>query len=412
MIFDRVFFKFFISGVINTIAGLTIMFLLYNVAGFGYWFSSAANETLAGIVGFLINKHWTFKVKRWSLFIIAGYFAMIVISYLISYKLALTALSAILVNKSHVIRDNAALFTGLLLFSMINYFGQRFIVFRKRDEQIIFAPILNHREREKGFLVYPVYSRRSGGLSVGINLFPDKKSCQFDCPYCEVFPFSSNAEFSLEQMESDLRAAVESARKKNEPVKDICFSGNGEPTLSPAFPDALKLADTVRAQLSPSAELVVITNGAGLLQPQVFSLLKDAAVSPALNIWLKLDAGTSGWYQKMNRSSIPFEKLIAKIKEFASHAPFTIQTMLCAIDGECPPDDEARAWETLVCELAETAASGKGTIRKVQIYGKARSAPEDPKTSALPETYLEYRASSLRRTFETRGIITPVEVYL
>jgi histidinol dehydrogenase len=260
--------------------------------------------------------------------------------------------------------------------------------------------------------VYPVYSRRSGGLSVGINLFPDKKNCQFDCPYCEVFPFSSNAQFSLEQMESDLRAATTSAQKQGVPIRDICFSGNGEPTLSPAFGDALKLADTVRAQLSPSAELVVITNGAGLLQPQIFSLLKDAAVSPALNIWLKLDAGTSGWYQKMNRSSIPFEKLIAKIKEFAACAPFTIQTMLCVIDGERPPDDEARAWETLVCELAEIAVSGKGAIRKVQIYGKARSAPEDPLASALPETYLENRASSLRRAFETRGIITLVEVYL
>jgi histidinol dehydrogenase len=274
------------------------------------------------------------------------------------------------------------------------------------------TPIHNHREREKGVLVYPVYSRRSGGLSVGINLFPDKKNCQFDCPYCEVFPFSSNAQFSLEQMESDLRAATASAQKQGVPVRDICFSGNGEPTLSPAFPDALKLAGTVREQTAPSAELVVITNGAGLLQTEVFSLLAQAAASPSLNIWLKLDAGTPSWYQKMNRSSIPFEKLIAKIKEFASFAPFTIQTMLCAIDGERPPDDEARAWETLVCELAETKGSGNGTIRKVQVYGKARSAPEDPLSSSLPETYLEDRASSLRRAFETGGIKTPVEVYL
>jgi len=259
--------------------------------------------------------------------------------------------------------------------------------------------------------VYPVYSRRSGGLSVGINLFPDKKNCQFDCPYCEVFPFSSNAEFSLEQMESDLRAATTSAQKQGVPVRDICFSGNGEPTLSPTFGDALKLADTVRAQLSPSAELVVITNGAGLLQTEVFSLLAETAASSALNIWLKLDAGTPGWYQKMNRSSISFEKLTAKIKEFAVCAPFTIQTMLCAIDGERPPDDEERAWEALICELAETQADGNSAIRKVQVYGKARSAPEDPLASALPETYLEDRASSLRRAFETRGIITPIETY-
>jgi len=277
---------------------------------------------------------------------------------------------------------------------------------------LIITPINNHREREKGVIVYPVYSRRSGGLSVGINLFPDQKSCPFDCPYCEVFPFSSNAVFSLEQMGSDLRFAIGNAQEHNVPVKDICFSGNGEPTLSPVFGEALKLANSIRAEMTPSSELVVITNGAGLLQPAIFSLLKDAAVCPEFNIWLKLDAGISGWYQKMNRTVIPFEKLIAKIKEFAYLAPFTIQTMLCAIDGERPPDDEARAWETLVCELAETKAGVNSTIRKVQIYGKARSAPEDPLASALPKTYLENRASSLRGAFETRGIITPVEVYL
>jgi histidinol dehydrogenase len=208
-------------------------------------------------------------------------------------------------------------------------------------------------------------------------------------------------------MEIDLRAAIAGAQEQNVPVMDICFSGNGEPTLSPAFGEALKLAESIRAQAAPAAELVVISNGAGLLQPRIFSLLKDAAANSKFNIWLKLDAGTPGWHQKMNRSSICFEKLIMKIKEFASRAPVTIQTMFCAIDGERPPHDEEGAWETLVCELATT-----GHIRKVQIYGKARPAPEDPLSSALPESYLEERASSLRRAFAEKDIRIPVEVYL
>jgi len=208
-------------------------------------------------------------------------------------------------------------------------------------------PVTNHRQREKGVLVYPVYSRRSGGLSVGINLFPDTKSCPFDCPYCEVFPFASDAAFFPEQMELDLRAAVAAALERNVAVRDICFSGNGEPSLSPAFGAALERAGRVRAELAPSAELVLITNGVGLLQQRVFSLLADAASGPlALNIWLKLDAGSSGWYQQMNRTAIPFEKLVTKIKEFAACAPVTLQTMLCAVDGSGTPDEEAGAWET------------------------------------------------------------------
>jgi histidinol dehydrogenase len=269
------------------------------------------------------------------------------------------------------------------------------------------APIENHRGREKGVLVYPVYSRRSGGLSVGINLFPDKKVCTFDCPYCEVFPFSSNAQFSLEQMENDLHVAVTHAVEQNVPVKDICFSGNGEPSLSQNFPEALKLAASIRSELVPSAELVLITNGAGLLQQEIFSLLSDFALgSPALDIWLKLDAGTPQWYQKMNRSAILFEKLIAKIKEFVTCTPVTIQTMLCTVDGKGPPPGEAQAWGSLVYELAAIAAAGSGSIRKVQIYGKARPAPEDPKAEPLPIEYLENRATSLREI-----TMLPVEIY-
>jgi len=277
------------------------------------------------------------------------------------------------------------------------------------------TPVTNHREREKGVIIYPVYSRRSAGLSIGINLFPDKKTCQFDCPYCEVFPFSGNAEFSLEQMEEDLRFAIISAKEQNITIKDICFSGNGEPTLSPFFGSAFKLAEKIRASEAPSSKLVVITNGAGLLQQQTFSLLNETSAidTPSYNscidIWLKIDAGTQEWYKKINKCELQYEKLIEKIKEFTSCASVTIQTMLCAINGEAPSETETRAWETLVCELAEKKHDN---IRKVQMYGKARSAPQDPLASSLPEQYLEKRAASLRRMFAKKGITTPVEIYI
>jgi len=273
------------------------------------------------------------------------------------------------------------------------------------------TPVTNHREREKGVIVYPVYSRRSAGLSIGINLYPEKKSCQFNCPYCEVFPFFNNAEFSLEQLKDDLRSAVTAAIKQNIPIKDICFSGNGEPTLSPFFTDALTLAEEIRKETSPSADLVIITNGTGLLQPEVFSLLKCTAVkNDSLNIWLKLDAGTPEWYEKINRCKIPHKELIEKIKEFVSSAPVTIQTMLCAVNAEPPPETEIKAWLNLVQELAVSAESG-GKIRKVQLYGKARSAPEDPLASELPAEYLEERAESLRNILIKKRISTPVVVY-
>jgi histidinol dehydrogenase len=265
------------------------------------------------------------------------------------------------------------------------------------------TPIENHRGRENGLIVYPVHSRRSGGLSIGINLFPDKKDCPFDCPYCEVFPFSTNTVFSMPQMEEDLCEAIIAAGEQNVPVKDICFSGNGEPSLSLDFPDALELAAKVRDKLAPSAKIVFITNGTGLLTPEVFMLLRDAANSPkALDIWLKLDAGTPEWYERMNRCDIPHADIVSVIKKFTSVAPVTIQTMLCAIEDSASSAEETEAWEKLLVELAES-----GNIRKVQIYGKARPAPEDPLSSALPVSYLEERAASLRAALPS----VPVEVY-
>jgi histidinol dehydrogenase len=276
-------------------------------------------------------------------------------------------------------------------------------------------------DREKGFLVYPVYSRRSGGLSIGINLFPGQKECPFDCPYCEIFPFSTNEVFSTGQMEDGLRAAVLSAAKQKLIVKDICFSGNGEPTMSAAFPPALEAAGRIRAELAPDARLVLITCGAGLLDKNIFSRLEEAALGDlALDIWLKLDAGTPEWYKQINRSGIPHEKLIAKIKEFSGRAPLTIQTMLCEADGLMPPAEEAEAWEKLVLELASAPTGPVGTtgsagsIRKIQIYGKARPSPEDPNTRPLPVSCLEDRAASLRQALSNllpAGRVPPVEVY-
>jgi histidinol dehydrogenase len=88
--------------------------------------------------------------------------------------------------------------------------------------------------------------------------------------------------------------------------------------------------------------------------------------------------------------------------------------MLCAVDGKGPPPEEAEAWEKLVLELVATAGGGKGGgIRRIQIYGKARSSPEDPKATALPTEYLEERALSLREALALafNNVSPPVEVY-
>jgi histidinol dehydrogenase len=294
------------------------------------------------------------------------------------------------------------------------------------------GPVENHRRREEGAMVYPVYSRRSRGLSVGINLFPDAKACSFDCPYCEVFPFKTDIAFSVETMERALGQVLSDAAARDQPVRDICFSGNGEPTLSPHFPQALEAAARLRDALFPAAALVLITNGTGLLDAPLFDLLCRAASGPmALSVWLKLDAGTEAWYAQINRSPLSFTLLTAKIREFTAAAPCIIQTMLCTVGGTPPPAAEAQSWESLVLELARKGVSGGADHipggadprilppgpQKVQIYGKARPSPLDPLTTPLPASFLESRAASLKKALEVAdlrspsGELLPVEVF-
>ncbi|MDR3336831.1 MAG: radical SAM protein [Treponema sp.] len=272
------------------------------------------------------------------------------------------------------------------------------------DGEFEIGQVENHRKREEGALVYPVYSRRSKGLSVGVNLFPDRKVCAFDCPYCEVFPFSTEFVFTVEVMERALKHVLEKARSKSIIVRDICFSGNGEPPLCPRFPAALEAAAGIRDNCAPEASLVVITSGAGLLDEKIFEFLREAASGPmALHIWLKLDAGTEEWYRRMNRSAVDYNGLIDRIRRFVTLAPVTIQTMLCMINGKTPSPEENAAWVKLAAELAASASGALATgalapsIRGFQIYGKARPAPGDPLAEALPLSFLEERATALRK---------------
>jgi len=300
-------------------------------------------------------------------------------------------------------------------------------------QPITIGTTTNHRSREEGAIIYPVHSRRSGGLSIGVNLFPDRKVCSFNCPYCEIFPFETDIVFNIETMVSALHRVIQEMQKNGVPIKDICFSGNGEPTMSPFFTEAVTAAADLRSKLAPEAKLVVITNGTGLLKPDLFQFLKAASSSGTdLYIWLKLDAATEAWYNAVDRSALPFMELISRIRDFAATgAPFTIQTMLCKIRNVLPQPEESAAWAQLVTELAALSAASadgccttgsvaaecncvaenKPQIRAVHLYGKARPAPEDPLAEAAPMEVLEERAALLCQTLKKAGMIVPVEVY-
>ncbi|MDR2553375.1 MAG: GtrA family protein [Treponema sp.] len=129
-LFDPTLFRFILVGMVNGIVGNSIMFALYNFAGFDYWFSSAMNYVLASVLSFFLNRYFTFRARTWSLKMIAFFALTIAVSYLAAYSIARPLVYALTPFWGKKMRDNAAMAAGLCFFSGMNYLGQRFVVFR------------------------------------------------------------------------------------------------------------------------------------------------------------------------------------------------------------------------------------------------------------------------------------------
>ncbi|MCI5951444.1 MAG: GtrA family protein [Anaerostipes sp.] len=132
---DITFLKFMIVGVINTVFGTTVMFLSYNFLGFSYWAASAANYILGSILSYFLNKNFTFQQKEKSVKTVWKFALNITVCYLIAYGAAKPLIRMALNDADRSIRDNVAMLTGMCLFVVLNYFGQRFFAFAKKDNK-------------------------------------------------------------------------------------------------------------------------------------------------------------------------------------------------------------------------------------------------------------------------------------
>ena len=241
-------------------------------------------------------------------------------------------------------------------------------------------------------MLYPVISRRSKGLSLGINLFPDAKRCTFDCPYCEVHPFEDDLAFSPAGLESELQKFFHDEYPRywqSMPLKDICLSGNGEPSLSPYLKEALAICAKVRKEyfscknVSDSAdrpEMLLITNATGFLNPGVSEVLHEFVKTEGLVIWAKLDSGSKSGFLAMSRSAYVFSAILDGIASFAKVSPIVIQTMLCSLRGLTPQAKEAREYAATIDYLVELGSK----IEEIHLYTVART-PLEPWVGSLED---------------------------
>jgi wyosine [tRNA(Phe)-imidazoG37] synthetase (radical SAM superfamily) len=279
------------------------------------------------------------------------------------------------------------------------------------------AAVRDHRRsyRDNTF-VYPVLSRRSRGISLGINLNPDKV-CNFDCIYCQVDRRSEAVtrfvaqDRLLAELEATLAVVTSGALYQDEPfasvpaplrrLNDVAFSGDGEPTTFRNFDEIAAAVAGVKRRLGlGSVKMVLITNASMFHREHVRRALEVFDANQG-EIWAKLDAGTEAYYRLVDRTTIPFGRILRNIRDAARVRPLVIQSLFLRIDGVGPTPDETAAY----CDrLAEIRDAG-GRIDRVQVYTVARQ-PAESFVTPLSAGEVEAIAAEVRRR-----VGVPVEPY-
>lgn len=202
---------------------------------------------------------------------------------------------------------------------------------------------------------------------MGINLLPlNGKLCNFDCVYCECgWNMDGRGDRSLpepEEVEKALVSKLEECRKDGTPIDSITFSGNGEPTLHPHFPEIVDMTVCLRDRLCPEARISVLSNATMLGRDGVLEALKKVD-----NPILKLDAATDGDIMVMNRPSGHYsvDEVVANLHKF--HGNFVLQTMFMRMEGTGLPSDKGvREWIGIARELRP---------REIMVYTIDRETP-------------------------------------
>ncbi len=252
--------------------------------------------------------------------------------------------------------------------------------------------------------VYPVVSRRAGGVSIGINLNPNN-ACNWRCIYCQVpnLKRGSAPRIDLALLERELRGFIDilmhgdfmrlKVPEGTRQIVDVAFSGNGEPTSAKEFPLAVDLVDRVLNEtgLGGAVKLRLITNGSLLGRSHVQDGLRRLGELGG-EVWFKVDAGTAERYRCINNVDMSPGLVVRNLRRCATLCPTWVQTCVFAIDGEGPTDEEVSAY----LEILDQA--GIEQLAGVHVYGLSRPSmqPEADRLSNLPEDRLEAIAGRVR----------------
>ncbi len=256
--------------------------------------------------------------------------------------------------------------------------------------------------------IYPVVSRRAGGLSIGINLNPNT-ACNFRCVYCQVPELvAGKAETcDLDLLEKELREFLEwvlngdfmesVVPEGSRRLNDLAFSGNGEPTSAPNFDETVTLVGRIMEEFSliGQAKLILISNGSLCEQEPVQRGLQSLNQIGG-EVWFKLDAATSSGQERINSYTGGLARVKKNLAACAGTAPTWLQTCLFSMDGEPPGREERAAY----LDFLRWTRAASIDLSGVLLYGLARPSlqPEAERLAALDKAWLEAFAEEVRTT--------------
>ena len=262
--------------------------------------------------------------------------------------------------------------------------------------------ITNHdRDIFKGKYIYPVVSRRAGGLSLGINLNTNN-ACNWQCIYCEVpnLVRGKPEPINLKELESELdywldqiinKSFLSQYTKSKTEFKDIAFSGNGEPTASKQFKDVISILIKKIDEYKLDRIIIrLITNGSYMAKPETqeaLSLLSNLK----REIWFKIDQTNKDGVKIINQVSLSISSVKKNLEAAIKSNPTVIQTCLFKLNGKLPSSESLEAYINFIKPY-------RYKIKGIHLYSLARASEQTNKVklTRLTESELEVIADEIK----------------
>ncbi|MCT7912498.1 radical SAM protein [Arcobacter lacus] len=155
----------------------------------------------------------------------------------------------------------------------------------------------------------PIPSRRFG-ISLGIDLSPSKKQCNFDCLYCELEGAKTVDKMDTFPSVDEIIKAIKESFKNHPKIDVITITCNGEPTLYPKLDDLIDEINKIKGE----TKTLILSNGSTIYKKEVFDALLKIDI-----VKLSLDCVSEKCFKKLDRQnkSVEINKIIPSMIEFS-----------------------------------------------------------------------------------------------